>query len=53
MIKHVLDLREPPKDLPPLDFSLSESDKLIVEHANVALDLHVMLQNEKDAKKQG
>ena len=52
-MRHVIDLREPPKDLPPLELELTESDKLIVEHANVALDLHVMLQNEKDAKKQG
>jgi hypothetical protein len=53
MTRHVIDLREPPKDLPPIDFKLSDSDRLAVEFANVDIALHVMLQNEKDAKKQG
>ena len=52
-MKHIIDLREPPKDLPPIDFNLTESDRLLVEHANVALDLNVMQQNERDQRKQG
>lgn len=52
-MRHIMDLREPPTDLPDLDFNLTD-----VEQANAKVDMavihaHRKQQNERDQRQKG
>lgn len=52
-MRHTLDLREPPTDLPALDFHLTDTDQAIARIGRECIEANRIEQNERDSAKQG
>lgn len=53
MSRVTIDLRQPEGELPPLDFTLSDTDLAIARFAREAIAAQQIQQNEKEQTKQG